>query len=126
MKLQDAYAAESGAAGAWSVIGYIGPGTKNATGSQTTVFKYTDDFSPADATNKTTMVGSLSTDNAGQAGWGAEALTALNDCAAASKWTVNIKKGTTSSSGSLVEYVASVPTGTGCSSLTANFGNIGK
>lgn len=131
VKLQDAYAAETGAAGAWSVIGYIGPGTKSGNTSSTTVFKYSDDFQPADATNNTTMVGSLSTDAAGQAGWGAEALTALNDCAAASKWTVNIKKGTTNSSGSLVEYVAKTPSASGstdanCKSLTANFENIGK
>ena len=133
VKLQDAYAAETGAAGAWSVIGYIAPGTKAANGksSETAVFKYLDDFQPSNATEHTTLVGALSTDDAGQAAWGAQALTALNDCAVSSKWTVNIKKGATNSSGSLVEYVAKNPQNgstddANCKSLTANFANIGK
>ena len=131
VKLQDAYAAETGAAGSWSMIGYIAPGTKAEDGksSTTTVFKYLDDFEPT--AGNTTLVGALSTAATGQAAWGAEALTALNDCAVSSKWTVNIKKGATNSSGFLVEYIAKDPQkggndDTDCKSLTANFHNIGK
>ena len=128
VKLQDAYAAETGAAGAWSEIGYIAPGTKASDGksSKTTVFQYSDQFAPKDNTKHTTMVGELNSTDAGEAGWAAEALTALNDCPVKSEWTVKLAKGDASASGSMVKYVAKNPTGTGCASLTANFENIGK
>ena len=134
MKLQDAYAAETGAAGSWKVIGYIGPGEKasNNKSSGTTVFAYADDFSPSDETKETTLVGELSSDDEGEVAWSASAKTALNDCAINSKWTINIAKGDASGSCSTIKYIAKVPQGgqggsdANCLSLTANFENIGK
>ena len=125
VKLQDAFASESGAAGSWKMIGYIGPGTRvDSTESGTTVFKYLDKFAGDDS--QTTMVGALSASDDGENGWVAEAKTALNDCDIASQWTINLKKGNATNSGSPIEYVAKNPTDTDCKSLTANFENIGK
>lgn len=126
MKLQDAYAAETGAVGTWGKIGYIGPGEKDANASiptsNTTVFKYTDNFTGSGNTG-TTIVDQLQ-DNS--AAWQAEAKTALNDCKVTSKWTVKLSRGSSTSDGSLVKYTADAPTDDSCSGLTANFGNIGK
>ncbi|SMG22696.1 hypothetical protein [Fibrobacter sp. UWB13] len=62
VKLQDTFAAETGAAGTWKVIGYIGPGSKDASANgkkyTTTTFDYTDEFQPKDTDKGTTMVNS--------------------------------------------------------------------
>lgn len=132
MKLQDAYAAETGAAGSWKVIGYIGPGEKSGnTKSGTTVFAYEDEFTPKDTEKETTMVGKLADGDDGEKGWSAKAKTALNDCKIDSKWTINIAVGDANGSGSTIKYISKVPQdGSGadanCLSLTANFENIGK
>jgi len=126
VKLQDAFAAESGAAGTWAKIGYIGPGTKGTgdnANSSTTVFNYKDNFGTGDAT---TLVGELPESSSPHAAWEAKAKTALNDCAVESAWTVKIAKGSTTADGSLIKYVAANPSGTGCASLTANFEKIGN
>lgn len=130
MKLQDAYAAETGAVGNWAIIGYIAPGTKTAASgnagasSQTTAFTYTDKFAAANA--NTTLVGAVGATAVNA--WSATNNTALNDCPVNSEWTVKMKTGSASSNGSPIEYVAATPDGkdTECKPLTANFANIGK
>lgn len=124
VKLQDAYAAETGAVGKWANIGYIGPGTKGSTAgtSNTTVFDYIDNF--AGTADGSTMIGALGENTAA---WEAKNKTALNDCAIQSSWTVKLSKGSASGNGSAVLYTAAAPDVNGnCGSLTANFTNIGK
>ena len=125
MKLQDAHAAETGAVGNWANIGYIAPGAKGADAEHysTTVFDYSNAF--AGAHNGTTMVGSL---NAATEGWRATAKTALNDCKISSYWMIQFNK---SGDGASVSYTATITdlggstNNVNCSSLTANFANIG-
>ncbi|WP_294986828.1 type IV pilin protein [uncultured Fibrobacter sp.] len=122
VKLQDAHAAETGAVGTWAAIGYIAPGTKtNSESYSTTVFDYTNSFTGAN--NNTTMVGALS---AATEGWRATTKTALNDCKIASYWWIKFNK---TGDGASVSYEADVTTSgtakTDCTSLTANFTNIG-
>lgn len=118
MKLQDTYAAETGAAGSWKVIGYIGPGNKETDKkSTTTAFDYTDEFEPKDTGKQTTMVNT--TDLTTQAAWQAKAKTALNSCTIGSLWTVQIASST---EGGVIKYTADA----GCPELTANFNQIGK
>lgn len=124
MKLQDAFAAEAGAAGSWPVIGYIGPGTKDGSDGKkytTTTFDYTDEFEPSDNEKQTTMVNSTALKT--QSAWQAKAKTALNDCKIDSKWTVKIEAAGT---GSTIKYTPEIENGTDCSSLTANFTKIGQ
>ena len=124
MKLQDAYASETGAAGTWKLIGYIAPGAKDASNDKkysTNVFDYTDEFTGT--TNNTTMVNQLSS-NAD--GWKAEAKTALNDCGIKSTWEMSFKQ---SGTGDALAYTAKIvpaanSDSTSCASLTAIFGNI--
>lgn len=125
MKLQDAFAAESGAVGSWTNIGYIAPGSKtNANSYSTTVFDYTGAFDPS-GTAGTTMVGSISGETEG---WKATAKTALNDCKISSYWMIKFNK---SGNGASVSYAASITdlggsaNNVNCTSLTANFKNIG-
>ena len=119
VKLQDAHAAETGAAGTWQKIGYIAPGGKNTAESYTTnVFDYTNSFTGAN--NGTTMVGSI---NADTEGWRATAKTALNDCKISSYWTLAFNK---SGDGSALKYTAAITAASGgqnadCEALTANF-----
>ena len=116
VKLQDTFAAETGAAGSWKVIGYIGPGSKESdTKYTTTVFDYTDEFKAKD--KGTAMVNS--SDLGSQIAWKATAKTALNECKINSVWTINIEP---SGDGSAIKYTAKA----GCSELTANFETIGK
>ena len=123
VKLQDAHAAETGAAGTWQKIGYIAPGGKNASDSYTTnVFDYTN-TTYTGANNGTTMVGSI---NADTEGWRATAKTALNDCKISSYWTLAFNK---SGDGSALKYTAEIKAASGgqdgdCEALTANFKNI--
>ncbi|SMG22712.1 hypothetical protein SAMN05720489_1516 [Fibrobacter sp. UWB13] len=124
VKLQDAYAAETGAVGKWANIGYIAPGAKQNNSSEsysTTVFDYTNSFNGAN--DGSTMVGSI---NSETEGWRATAKTALNDCKISSFWFIKFNK---SGNGASVSYTADVdPNGgtkTDCTSLTANFSNIG-
>ena len=125
MKLQDAYASETGAAGSWKLIGYIGPGAKDASNDKkysTNVFDYTDEFKGKD--KNTTMVAELSGDDA--KGWKAQAKTALNDCAIQSTWDLKMAPAGT---GDAIAYTATITaagssTVDDCKSLTANFENI--
>lgn len=122
--MQDAYAAETGAVGKWANIGYIAPGAKQNNSSEsysTTVYDYTNSFNGAK--DGSTMVGSL---NVATEGWRATAKTALNDCKINSFWFIKFNK---SGDGASVSYTADIdPNGgtkTDCTSLTANFANIG-
>ena len=123
VKLQDAYAAETGAVGKWENIGYIAPGTKGADAEHysTTVFDYSNSF--AGANSGSTMVGSLTT---ATEGWRATTKTALNDCKISSFWFIKFNK---SGDGASVSYEADIDPNGGtkvnCTSLTANFTNIG-
>ena len=116
MKLQDAHAAETGAAGNWVSIGYIAPGAKTDDNNySTTVFDYSNKF--AGTSNGTTMVQSMN--DGWQDAWEAKAKTALNECPISSVWHVQIAKGT---SGATIKYYAwPDTTKTSCTSLTANF-----
>lgn len=124
VKLQDAHAAETGAAGTWAAIGYIAPGAKQNKSSEsysTTVFDYTNAFTGT--VENTTMVGSLS---GKQDGWKATAKTALNDCKISSTWTIYFKK---AGEGASLAYETEIKaaqggTDTDCTSLTPNFKNI--
>ena len=123
VKLQDAHAAETGAAGTWQKIGYIAPGGKtNSESYSTNVFDYTNAFTGED--KGTTMVGTL---NGKQDGWKATAKTALNDCGIQSTWDLKMKA---AGNGDAIAYTATItPKGTGateqdCLSLTANFKSI--
>lgn len=123
MKLQDAHAAETGAAGTWAAIGYIAPGAKQNNSSEsysTTVFDYTNSFIGVD--HNTTMVGSI---NGATEGWRATAKTALNDCKIQSYWWIKFNK---SGDGASLGYTAGIDanggTATDCTSLTPNFTNI--
>ena len=124
VKLQDAYASETGAAGSWKLIGYIAPGAKDEDSKDkakysTNVFDYTDEFSGKN--NNTTMVAELSAST--DKGWKAEAKTALNDCGIKSTWDLSMGPAGT---GDAIAYTAEItPTGKStkddCKSLTANF-----
>ena len=120
MKLQDAFASESGAVGNWANIGYIAPGTKGSDAEHysTTVFDYENKFGGTkDGTTMVNALGSSFVD-----AWEAKAKTALNDCPISSIWHVKIAAAGT---GATVKYQASIDgTGVECSSLTANFKNI--
>lgn len=139
MKLQDAYASETGALGPWKLIGYVGPGTANENGSATTVFTYkgakvaskttcTDGYTwDEDAGlckdkdgNKGATTGS-SIDN----GWVAHNNTQLNDCAPGDHWDVSAKIGLASSNTGSVTYSHS-GLSTECEQLTPQFANIGR
>lgn len=129
VKLQDAYAAESGAVGTWAKIGYIGAGTKvGATKSNTTVFDYEDLLASASAINDgSIMIGNVSS---ATDGWNAKNKTALNDCKIQSEWKIQVTGGS-ASNGSTVVYTTVVTAGNSgsdddCKSLTPNFENIGK
>ena len=123
VKLQDAYASETGAAGSWKLIGYIAPGAKDASDDKkysTNVFDYTDEFKGTK--DNTTMVGTLSSNT----GWKATAKTALNDCGIQSYWDMTMDPAGT---GDAIAYTAVIhpaaqSDSTDCASLTANFGNI--
>ena len=120
MKLQDAFASESGAAGNWANIGYIAPGAKTSDDKySTTVFDYENKFAGTGNTG-TTMVNILGSSYVDA--WEAKAKTALNDCAINSVWHVKIAAAGT---GASLAYEATIDNGVACSSLTANFVNIG-
>ena len=118
MKLQQAYFAESGKAGGWTLIGYTAPN-----GGETTNFFY--------------GIGSIGTQasvtvSGSTLGWSASNRTALNECTAgsantkeftaASNWNVYLNAGESVQD---VAFSASA-TGAGCVALTPTFDKIGK
>ena len=118
VKLQQAYFAESGKAGGWTLIGYTAPN-----GGETTNFYY--------------GIGSIGTQasttvSSSTLGWSASNRTALNECAAgsaaakefttASNWNVYLAAGASVQD---VAFSASA-NGAGCVALTPTFDKIGK
>jgi prepilin-type N-terminal cleavage/methylation domain-containing protein len=120
IKLQDAFAAETGAVGSHPKIGYVLPASSN--------FAYSDP-SDGDFTNGTTELKDLS---ALTTHWQADNNTKLNDCAMHSKWQVQVKAATSSNQG-VVDYKAGVDgeaagkgasTTGACLTITPNFINL--
>ena len=110
MKLQQAYAAESNAAGGWTLIGYTAPGTNGVT----TNFTYTGAIGVGESTAN-------ATDNA----WKAAPNVDLNDCASSgSSWQIKVIPG----DGGSVAFEATITeSATGaCQALTPTFTKIGQ
>ena len=113
VKLQQAYFAEKVKYGTWTMIGYSGPGTNNATTSTTTNFVY-------DGTGITTE-----SNAANQIGWKAKNVAKLNDCAGGTvHWQVKTKAATNDKDGYTVEMTNDA--NGACASLTPNFAAIGN
>ena len=111
MKLQQAYAAESNAAGGWTLIGYTAPGN-----GATTNFTYTGAIDAGGSTAD-------ATDDA----WKAAPNVDLNDCASAgSSWQVNVTPG----DGGSVAFEATITEPQSapgaCQALTPPFTKIGQ
>ena len=121
VKLQDAYAAESGAVGSWTVIGYKMPASTNFT--YTDIGTYTGKNVSSATKNNTVNIDALSDFK----GWQADNNAKLNDCTMHSKWEISVDKpaeGSSAAAGDgLVKYSATTPAG--CEDITPNFGNIG-
>jgi len=119
VKLQEAYISESAVAGNWKLIGYMAPNqtSATATSSTTTNFKYEQvDFGES----------AKVTDLAGESGWKASNIVALNDCTVASgvgacSWEIQLFG---ESNGNGVTYGAKM-TGSGAEQLTPSFGKLG-
>lgn len=116
--MQDAYVAESGTyVGNWTMIGYNMPQSNNN-------FNYTG----AIQTNTLALAGLQATE-----GWSATNKAKLNDCAANSKWSIQVEEAQTANAakGSPISYTADTPAATNsstsdCSQLTPNFTFIGQ
>lgn len=113
VKLQDAYVSESGTYwGSWKMIGY--------TMNSNTVFKYFEltTENGVDAAS-TTALGSVTNTNP----WKAQPQAALNECAATSIWTINIKS---SSAGNGAAYKVGVTGGASgdCNVLVPGLGKL--
>ena len=90
VKLQDAFAAEAGAIGSWTKIGYILQNSSN--------FQFSD---PSNFTaQETTNLGTLTSE---VIHWQADNNAKLNDCAMHSKWQIKLKAATQSNQG-VVDY----------------------
>ena len=111
VKLQDAFAAESGAVGSHTRIGYVLPASSN--------FEYTDPNSSAFTGDGTTNLGGLT---AFVAHWQAKNIAKLNDCAMNSEWQVQVKQATSSNQG-VVDYAAGVNATTEGFGKSATVGN---
>ena len=120
VKLQDAFAAEAGAIGSWTKIGYVLPSSS--------VFTYTDPNKDM-TQDGTTNLAALTSE---EIHWQADANAKLNDCAMHSQWTIKLVAATSASNG-VVDYVAGVAgedegttaaTTGKCLTLTPNFKNL--
>lgn len=110
VKLQQAYAAESNAAGGWTLIGYTAPGTNGVT----TNFTYTGAIGAGESTAE-------ATDDA----WKAAPKVNLNDCASSgSSWQVKVTPG----DGGSVAFEATITESAegACEALTPTFTKIGQ
>ena len=111
VKLQDAYVAENGTTvGSWTSIGYKMPNSTN--------FLYCGTSGEADCT-----ANDGSTVSGYTAQWKATSVATLNDCAAASTWS--LISGQNGSSGGLVNYTAKIENYNDCQPLTVNFCKLG-
>ncbi len=114
VKLQQAYAAESNAAGGWTLIGYSAPGSVSGTTSSTTNFTYSGAIGAGE-----------STANATADAWKAVPRVDLNDCAASnSGWHVKVTPG----DGGSVAFESTITESTAgaCQALTPTFTKIGQ
>ena len=117
VKLQDAYVGESRTyIGRWTMIGYYLPPSKNL------------HYTGAIQTNTLALAGLQATE-----GWSATNKAKLNDCAANSKWSIQIAEAQTANAakGSPISYTADTPAATNsstsdCSQLIPNFTFIGQ
>ena len=110
MKLQQAYAAESNAAGGWTLIGYSAPGTNGVT----TNFTYTG-----------AIAAGGSTANPTEEAWKAAPNVDLNDCShTGSSWQVKVTPG----DGGSIAFTSTITESTtgACQALTPTFTKIGQ
>jgi len=110
VKLQQAYAAESNAAGGWTLIGYTAPGTNGVT----TNFTYTGAIDADGSTAETTAEA-----------WKAVPNVDLNDCAhSGSSWQVQVAPG----DGGSIAFTSTITESTAgaCQALTPTFTKIGQ
>jgi prepilin-type N-terminal cleavage/methylation domain-containing protein len=114
VKLQDAYVAEQGTkVGTWKDIGYVMRNTTN--------FYYCDAAS-GDCTKDTNTDSGYGKEVAVTgyvARWAATSLATLNDCAAASTWSLATSQN--GSAGGMILYTAAIENETNCKVLTPNF-----
>ena len=104
INLQDAYVVEANALGTWSKVGYTGPGTSSAGGSEGGIFYY--------------LEGTISS-NTGTL-WKAQARQKLNECNKDGKWglAVGIQGGEAEGQSNAVYKTGA---STGCGDLTPSF-----
>ena len=101
-KMQDTYIGETHQLGSWSLIGYIGPGANVATDSTKSInFGYGG--GALKGSGASVILNRSS--SAATVGWIASSLTALNDVAVGSSWTIAVG---TDNYG-FVHYTATVP-----------------
>ena len=101
-KLQDSYIGETNQLGSWSIIGYSGPGSVVATDStKSTNFGYGGGALKGSGAS----VALNRNSNAATVGWIATTLTALNDIASGSSWTIAVS---IDNSGN-IRYTATIP-----------------
>ena len=107
VKLQDAFAAETGAVGSHAKIGYVIPASSNFTYSDPNAF----------TADNTTNLGVLTE---AVVHWQADNSAKLNDCAMHSKWQIQLSQG---AKGGQISYSACLSAN--AKPLTANFEAIG-
>lgn len=135
VKLQDAYAAETNALGAWKTIGYVAPGTAdttNGTGT-TTAFVYSGGKTAPTNTCEGTIPEGKACGDAGTTvsgssitkGWIASNRAKLNECNPGGHWDISAAIGTASNNTGSVAY-SKTALATECEQLTPQFSNIGQ
>ncbi len=135
VKLQDAYAAETNALGAWKTIGYVAPGTAdttNGTGT-TTAFIYSGGKTAPTNTCEGTIpegkvCGDAGTTVSGSSitkGWIASNKAKLNECNPGDHWDISAAIGMASNNTGSVAYTKTA-LATECEQLTPQFSNIGQ
>ena len=112
MKLQQAYFSESNMAGGWQLIGYMAPND-----GATTNFEYGKNLGIVK--DQSSAISSATT------GWDAANKVNLNECKAATNWTISIIKATSSTAGDDIKFTASAGPA-GCVALTPTFDKIGQ
>jgi len=109
VNLQDAYVVEANAIGTWSQVGYTGPGTSSAGGTDGGVFAYKE-TAPASGSQAGTT-------------WKAEAKQKLNDCDKGGQWglAVGIQGGEAEGQSNAVYATGA---SSGCGDLTPSFNKL--
>ena len=112
VKLQQAYFSESNKAGGWQLIGYMAPND-----GATTNFEYGKSLGIAKDQSSDIASATI--------GWDAANKVNLNECKAATNWTISIVKATSSTAGDDIKFTASAGNA-GCVALTPTFDKIGQ